>query len=119
MRIMKLTAEEMLNKFSKNTTHPIEVRRIALMLFEEASKKLFEMTSEEREYLKASALLHDITSRIELQVLHGIISLGVIGFRVKIALAATQRWQTVLSLSSAVSDSWSTAKDCLPSLIAA
>ena len=49
MRIMKLTAEEMLNKFSKNTTHPIEVRRIALMLFEEASKKLFEMTSEERE----------------------------------------------------------------------
>ena len=66
-----------------------------------------------------SALLHDITSRIELQVLHGIISLGVIGFRVKIALAATQRWQTVLSLSSAVSDSWSTAKDCLPSLITA
>ena len=65
MRIMKLTAEEMLNKFSKNTTHPIEVRRIALMLFEEASKKLFEMTSEEREYLKASALLHDIGYSVE------------------------------------------------------
>lgn len=62
---MKLTAEEMLNKFSKNTTHPIEVRRIALMLFEEASKNLFEMTDKEREYLKASALLHDIGYSVE------------------------------------------------------
>lgn len=60
MRIMKLTAQEMLNKFSKNTSHPIEVRRIALMIFEEADKKIFEMGNREKEYLEAAALLHDI-----------------------------------------------------------
>lgn len=62
---MELTTEEMLNKYSKSTSHPIEVRRIAIMLFEEVSKKIFGMTLKELEYLKAAALLHDIGYFIE------------------------------------------------------
>lgn len=62
---MELTTEEMLNKYSKSTSHPIEVRRIAIMLFEEVSKKIFGMTLKELEYLKAAALLHDIGYSIE------------------------------------------------------
>ena len=57
---MKLTATEMLNKFSKNTTHPLEVQRIALLIFDEVNKNIFEMTEREKQYLEASALLHDI-----------------------------------------------------------
>ncbi len=60
MRIMKLTAQEMLNKFSNNSSHPIEVRRLALMIFNEADKKIFEMGKREKEYLETAALLHDI-----------------------------------------------------------
>lgn len=60
MRIMKLTAHQMLNKFSKNTSHPIEVCRISMMIFDEVCKKIFEMSEREKEYLKTAALLHDI-----------------------------------------------------------
>ena len=55
-----MTAQQMLNKFSKNTSHPQEVARISMLLFDEADKKLFEMTEREKEYLNAAALLHDI-----------------------------------------------------------
>lgn len=57
---MELITEEMLNKYSKNTSHPMEVRRIALMLFDEVSRKIFEMPQSEKKYLESAALLHDI-----------------------------------------------------------
>ena len=57
---MKLSAEEMLKKFSKNSSHPEEVRRLAMMIFDEVSDKVFEMTSSERRILENAALLHDI-----------------------------------------------------------
>lgn len=60
MRIMKLAAKEMLNKFSKNTSHPQEVQRLAAIIFEETNKKIFEMSEREKEYLETAALLHDI-----------------------------------------------------------
>lgn len=58
--MMKLTAEEMLNKFSKSSSHPVEVRRLAMMIFDEANEKLHEMSNKQRKYLEAAALLHDI-----------------------------------------------------------
>lgn len=57
---MKLSAEELLNKFSKSSSHPLEVRRISMMIFDEASEKIREMSNIERKYLEAAALLHDI-----------------------------------------------------------
>lgn len=57
---MELITEEMLNKYSKNTSHPKEVRRIALMIFDEVSRKIFKMPQSEKKYLESAALLHDI-----------------------------------------------------------
>ena len=57
---MKLSANEMLNKFSDNTSHSFEVRKLSLMLFDETSLKVHEMKNKYRDYLEAAALLHDI-----------------------------------------------------------
>ena len=62
---MKLSANEILNKFSKNTDHPFEVKKLALMLFDETSSKVHEMKPKYRDYLEAAALLHDIGYHIE------------------------------------------------------
>ncbi len=62
---MKFTAEEMLNKYSINPEHAKEVRRLAMMIFDEADEKLFSMNEKEREYLRAAALLHDIGYFVE------------------------------------------------------
>lgn len=85
IQIMKLTVEEMLNKYSTNSSHAVEVQRIAMLLFEEASKKIFEMSSREKEYLKAASLLHDIGYSIEAKghnkhSMHLIIDYGIDGF---------------------------------------
>ncbi len=58
--MMKLSAQEMLNKFSKNSSHPLEVNRFAMMIFDETNKKVCEMPDKFRKYLEAAALLHDI-----------------------------------------------------------
>lgn len=58
--IMKLTAEEMLNKYSYHTAHPIEVRRLSMMIFDETNEKIHEMSNKLRKYLEAASLLHDI-----------------------------------------------------------
>ena len=58
--MMKLSAQEMLNKFSKSSSHPLEVRRLAMMIFDETSEKVCEMPDKYRQYLEASSLLHDI-----------------------------------------------------------
>ena len=57
---MKLSAQELLNKYSKSSSHPIEVRRISMMIFDEANEKIREMSNKERKFLEAAALLHDI-----------------------------------------------------------
>lgn len=57
---MNLSSEEFLKKFSNNPSHPHEVRRLAMMIFDEASEKLFEMPPRERQMLENAALLHDI-----------------------------------------------------------
>mgnify|MGYP002626237928 CR=1 FL=1 len=58
--MMKLSAKEMLNKFSNNDAHSLEVKRLALMIFDETNEKVLEMPARYREYLEAAALLHDI-----------------------------------------------------------
>ena len=58
--MMKMTAEEMLNKFSKNSLHAVEVKRLAMMIFDETCKNIYEMPQKEQNYLKTAALLHDI-----------------------------------------------------------
>ncbi len=57
---MKLSAQEMLEKFSNGTSHPEEVRRLAMMIFDEISASVFEMPDRCRKILESAALLHDI-----------------------------------------------------------
>lgn len=57
---MKLSAAEMLEKFSNKSSHPFEVRRLAMMLFDEMSEKVKEMSNQHRKILEAAALLHDV-----------------------------------------------------------
>lgn len=57
---MKLTAEEMLDKFSNGSSHPREVRRLSMMIFDEVNEKLFKMSNKHRTFLSNAALLHDI-----------------------------------------------------------
>lgn len=57
---MKLRAEDILSKFSNNSGHPVEVRRLCMMIFDEMSAKVIEMSNSERKMLEAAALLHDI-----------------------------------------------------------
>ncbi len=62
---MKPTVDEMLQKYSKDKTHANEVKRLALLIFDEANKKILEIQELEKEYLEAAALLHDIGYFIE------------------------------------------------------
>ncbi len=57
---MKLSAEELLKKFSNDSSHPFEVRRIAMMIFDEVCEKVFEMPEQDRKILESAAILHDI-----------------------------------------------------------
>lgn len=57
---MKLSAEDILSKFSNSSEHPVEVRRLCMMIFDEMSEKVFEMPNSERKMLEAAALLHDV-----------------------------------------------------------
>ena len=57
---MKLSTDEILKKFSNDISHPQEVKRLSLMLFEELGKKVCEMPQEQKVILESAALLHDI-----------------------------------------------------------
>lgn len=83
-----LTANEMLLKYSKKTAHANEVKRLALMIFNEISTKFKPMTDKHREYLEASCLLHDIGYKIDVHEhnkhsMNIIINEGLIGFNQK------------------------------------
>ncbi len=62
---MKLRTEDILAKFSNDVSHPKEVRRIALMLFDELSKNVKGMSLKDRKLLESAALLHDIGYYVE------------------------------------------------------
>lgn len=57
---MKLKTEDILSKFSNNASHPHEVRRIAMMIFDGLSENVREMSNKDRKILESAALLHDI-----------------------------------------------------------
>ena len=57
---MKLSSEEMLEKFSSASSHPQEVRKIAMMIFDEVNEHVLELPSYSRRMLESAALLHDI-----------------------------------------------------------
>ena len=57
---MKLSAQEMLEKFSNGSSHPEEVRRLAMMIFDGINETLKEMPNKHRKFLENAALLHDI-----------------------------------------------------------
>lgn len=61
----KLTPNEMLRKYRGKISHSQEVQRLAMMIFNEASKKIHEMQPQDCKYLQAGALLHDIGYYIE------------------------------------------------------
>jgi len=61
----KFTAEEMLAKYTSKISHAVEVRRLSMMIFDEACEKLREMSNKERKYLEAGALLHDVGYHID------------------------------------------------------
>ena len=63
--MIKLSAQELLNKFSNNTSHPLEVKRLALAIFDETNKKICEMPEKYRKYLDSASLLHDIGYHID------------------------------------------------------
>ena len=56
----RMTAQEMLDKFSKDQDHPFEVRRLAMMIFDGVNEQLEEMSAKQRKFLENAALLHDI-----------------------------------------------------------
>ena len=83
--MMKLSAKELLNKFSNNDIHSREVNRLALIIFDEVNKKIFEMPVRYREYLEVAALLHDIGYHIDSKghnkhSMNMVIELGIAGF---------------------------------------
>ena len=57
---MRLNAESMLSKFANSSSHPTEVRRLSMMIFDEMNEKVCEMSNRERKILESAALLHDI-----------------------------------------------------------
>lgn len=57
---MMMSTEDMLQKFSNDTSHPTEVRRLSMMIFDEVCEKVIGLPDRYRDYLEAAALLHDI-----------------------------------------------------------
>lgn len=58
--MVKLSAKEMLNKYSKNITHSEEVRNLSLKIFDEVTSKIHKLSDNLRNYLEVASLLHDI-----------------------------------------------------------
>ena len=61
----RMTAQEMLDRFSKDQDHPFEVRRLAMMIFDGVSEQVEQLSNKQRKYLENAALLHDIGYAIE------------------------------------------------------
>lgn len=57
---MMMSVDDMLKEFSNDSAHPLEVRRLSMMIFDEVCEKILELPNKYRNYLEAAALLHDI-----------------------------------------------------------
>lgn len=62
---MKLSADKMLEKYSNDPSHPIEVRRLSMMIFDEVNDEIASFSNRQRKYLETAALLHDIGYYVE------------------------------------------------------
>lgn len=62
---MVMSSEQMLKKFTNDTSHPLEVQKFALTIFDSLNETLNDMDSKHREMLEAAALLHDIGYHID------------------------------------------------------
>lgn len=61
----ELSTEELFDKYCKYKKHSEEVRRLALIIFEEVNDKIKELSSKKRKMLEVSAILHDIGYSIQ------------------------------------------------------
>jgi len=57
---MVLSVKEMISRYYNNSSHPDEVRRLCMLIFDEITEKVKELPNNCRKYLEAAALLHDI-----------------------------------------------------------
>ena len=60
-----MNAQEILNRFSDNSQHPLAVKNLALIIFNETSLKVHELKDNYKKYLETAALLHDIGYHID------------------------------------------------------
>ncbi len=61
----ELSSEELFDKYCKYKKHSEEVKRLALIIFEEVNDKIKELSDKKRKMLEVSALLHDIGYSIQ------------------------------------------------------
>ncbi len=74
---MGISAEELLLKYSQDLTHAYEVKRLALIIFDEVSRKIKPLKDIDKRYLEASCLLHDIGYAVDADK-HNIHSMNII-----------------------------------------
>ncbi len=61
----ELSTEELFDKYCKYKKHSEEVKRLALIIFEEVNEKIKELSEKKRKMLEVSAVLHDIGYSIQ------------------------------------------------------
>lgn len=61
----KLSIEQFLSKYYRDSSHAQEVRKLSLMLFDEVNQHLKNMSSKKRDILEVASLLHDIGYNID------------------------------------------------------
>lgn len=61
----ELSTEELFDKYCKYKKHSEEVKRLALIIFEEVNEKIKELSEKKRKMLEVSAILHDIGYSIQ------------------------------------------------------
>lgn len=61
----ELSTEELFDKYCKYKKHSEEVKRLALIIFEEVNEKIKELSAKKCKMLEASAILHDIGYSIQ------------------------------------------------------
>lgn len=62
---MTLTVEKLAQKCYRDTSHPYEVKKLSLMLFDAVNENLKKINLKYRKILEAAALLHDIGYNID------------------------------------------------------
>ena len=60
-----LSVEQYIQKYYRDSAHAYEVRKLALMLFDEVNEKLKKLPLKSRRFLETASLLHDIGYNVE------------------------------------------------------